>query len=72
MSRNERITDELLVLECKEHSTAAFGQLVDRWQERLWRHAWRLTGDETAAWDVLQETWIAVSRNRGRPSGTEG
>ena len=41
----------------------AFEELVGRWQERLWRHAWRLTGNQDAAWDVLQETWIAISHN---------
>jgi len=63
MTQHERITDELLVLRCQEGDAAAFDQLVARWQERLWRHAWRLTGSEDAAWDVLQETWIGVSRD---------
>ena len=44
----------------------AFAELIDRWQERLWRHAWRLTGDEQAAWDALQESWIGISRNLRR------
>ena len=51
---------------CQEGDVAAFEELVGRWQERLWRHAWRLTGDEEAAWDALQEAWIAVSRGIGR------
>lgn len=63
MSRRERFADELLVLRCQEGDADAFDALVGRWQERLWRHAWRLTGSEDAAWDVLQETWIAVSRD---------
>ena len=63
MSRRERITDELLVLRCQEGEVTAFEELVGRWQERLWRHAWRLTGDENAAWDALQEAWIAISRD---------
>ena len=62
MSRRKRIEDELLVLRSQEGDLAAFDELVDRWQERLWRHAWRLLGDETAAWDVLQEAWIGISR----------
>ena len=45
---------------------AAFEQLVKRWQQRLWRHAWRLTDDENAAWDVLQEAWIGISRGMHR------
>jgi RNA polymerase sigma-70 factor (ECF subfamily) len=63
MDRQGQIGDELLVLRCQEGDTSAFGELVDRWQERLWRHAWRLTGDEQAAWDVLQEAWVGVGRN---------
>lgn len=62
MSPDERINDELLVLSVQEGDPAAFERLVERWQERLWRHAWRLTGDEEAAWDVLQETWIGIVR----------
>ncbi len=66
MSPQERINDELLVLRCQEGDSAALELLVGRWQERLWRHAWRLTGDEDAAWDVLQEAWIGISRGLGR------
>ena len=66
MSPQDRINDELLVLRCQEGSVAAFDELVGRWQERLWRHAWRLTGDQDAAWDVLQEAWMGISRGIGR------
>ncbi len=34
--------------------------LVRRWQRRLWRYARRLTHNDDAAWDVMQETWIAI------------
>ena len=40
----------------------AFAQLVTRWQERLWRHALRLTGSSESAWDALQESWLAIAR----------
>jgi RNA polymerase sigma-70 factor (ECF subfamily) len=62
MSKHDRLNDELLVLRCQEGDAAAFEALVGRWQRRLWRHAWRLTGDESAAWDALQEAWIGISR----------
>jgi RNA polymerase sigma-70 factor, ECF subfamily len=62
MSQNDRLNDELLVLRCQEGDTQAFELLVGRWQQRLWRHAWRLTGDESAAWDAIQEAWIGISR----------
>ena len=60
MSQNERLNNELLVLRCQEGDAEAFRLLVGRWQRRLWQHAWRLTGDENAAWDVLQEAWIGI------------
>lgn len=55
-----RLIDEWLVLRAREGSDGAFERLVRRWQEPLWRHAFRLTGREDAAWDVLQEAWISI------------
>lgn len=62
MNMSTPITNELLVLRCQEGDIAAFEQLVGCWQERLWRHAWRLTGDEDAAWDAIQDAWMGISR----------
>jgi RNA polymerase sigma-70 factor (ECF subfamily) len=62
MDPRERISRELLVLRCQEGDADAFEELVGQWQERLWRHAWRLTGEENAAWDALQEAWIAIAK----------
>ncbi len=62
MRQDERINDELLVLHSQGGSAEAFELLLQRWQERLWRFAHRLTDDEQAAWDVLQETALVVSR----------
>lgn len=53
------------MLRCQSGDGAAFERLVEHWQDRLWRHARRLTGDEDAAWDVLQDSWIGVSRSIG-------
>jgi RNA polymerase sigma-70 factor (ECF subfamily) len=58
----EQVLDELLVMRCQDGEADALEQLVLRWEGRLWRHAQRLTGDEAAAWDVLQESWLAVVR----------
>lgn len=66
MNRHDRLNDELLVLRCQEGDTEAFELLVGRWQQRLWRHARRLTGDDGAAWDAIQETWIGISRGIAR------
>ncbi len=62
MSQGDRLNDELLVLRCQEGDTEAFEQLIGRWQRRLWRHAWQLTGDESDAWDATQEAWMGISR----------
>ncbi len=58
----DRLLDELLVLRVKEGSREAWQLLVDRWQEKLWRHARRLVGSEDGAWDVMQDAWMAVAR----------
>jgi len=62
----EQVLDELLVMRCQDGEADAMEQLVLRWEQRLWRHAQRLTGDETAAWDALQEAWLAVVRGLRR------
>jgi RNA polymerase sigma-70 factor (ECF subfamily) len=62
----ERVLDGLLVLRCREGSREAFRLLVERWQERLWRHAYRLTGDSNTAWDVVQEVWVSITRDIAR------
>ena len=71
MSQHDRLNDELLVLRCQEGDTEAFELLVGRWQRRLWRHAWRLTADESEAWDALQEAWIGISRGIARLADAE-
>ncbi len=61
--RRQEILDELLVLRSREGSRNAIEQLLTRWQPRLWRYALRLTGREDAAWDVLQETLMSITRS---------
>lgn len=62
MNHREQIYDQLLVMRCQEADAAALDELLTRWQERLWRHAVRLTSDSEAAWDILQETMLTISR----------
>jgi RNA polymerase sigma-70 factor (ECF subfamily) len=62
----EQLVDELLVMESQDGSRRAMEMLVSRWQERLWRYAQRLTGDSEAAWDVTQESWLAIVRGISR------
>ncbi len=65
-SRREKITDEFLVLASRAGDRRAFEQLVARYQKPLWRFAYRLTGSEDGAWEVLQESWMAVTRGLGK------
>jgi RNA polymerase sigma-70 factor (ECF subfamily) len=44
----------------------AFGQLMRRHKEPLYRFIRRLTGDPDLAYDLLQETFVAAWRNLGR------
>lgn len=61
-----QLRDELLVMAAQDGEPTAMNELVRRWQERLWRHAYRLTGQREAAWDVLQEGWLAIVRGLRR------
>ncbi len=54
---------------CSKHREATlgrWGQLVERWQPQLVRHALRLTGRHDLAADVAQESWIAVAKGLRR------
>ncbi|MBU0639504.1 MAG: RNA polymerase sigma factor [Planctomycetes bacterium] len=54
------VIDELLVMHCQAGDRKSFDLLVRRWQRRLWQYARRLTGSDDAAWDVIQEAWMAI------------
>jgi RNA polymerase sigma-70 factor (ECF subfamily) len=58
--------DELLVLRCQDGEAEALAELVSRWHRPLWRHAYRLTGREEAAWEVAQEAWLSIVRGLRR------
>ncbi len=60
--REERsdIEDQLLVMDAQDGDAKAMEKLVSRWQKRLWRHAFRLTGDQQGAWDVTQQSWLGI------------
>ena len=54
------IEDQLLVMDAQDGNIKAMEMLVSRWQKKLWRHAFRLTSDTQAAWDVTQQTWLGI------------
>lgn len=60
--RREQFLDEWLVLRSQEGDREAFQRLIRRWQERLWRHAYRLCGRSDLAWDVVQESLLSITR----------
>jgi RNA polymerase sigma factor (sigma-70 family) len=62
----ERIYDEYLAAAARAGDRAAWERLVQRWQPRLFRHAWRLCGDADAARDRVQEAWIEILRGLHR------
>jgi len=66
MRDSQQTYDELLVLKCQEADPDAFDELLSSWQRRLWHHAWRLVGNENAAWDILQNSLLAIIGGIGR------
>ncbi len=59
----DKLANAILALGCQKRDEAAFRELVNRWQPRLYYYVRRIVEDESAVWDVLQETWLAVYQN---------
>ena len=62
----EQLVDQFLVMQCQDGEASALRTLVDRWQGRLWRHAYRLTRDHEGAWESMQEAWLGIIRGLSR------
>ena len=62
-------TDEELAARAAAGDAPAFETLVDRYQARVYRLACRLTGSESDAPDVLQDTFLQVHRGLARFRG---
>ncbi len=60
-SRDE-LEDELLAVRCQLGEQSAFEELVGRWHQPLWRYLRRLTRDDDAAAETLQDVWLRVLR----------
>jgi len=60
------IEDQLLVMDAQDGDAEAMEKLVSRWQKRLWQHAFRLTADNQAAWDVTQQSWLGIIKGLRR------
>jgi RNA polymerase sigma-70 factor (ECF subfamily) len=62
----QRIFDEYLAAAARAGDRDAWQRLVERWQPRLLRHAWRLGGDPELARDRVQEAWLEIFRGLRR------
>jgi len=62
MREAREVLDDMLVLSSQAGDTRALELLARRWQPRLLRHAYRLTGNRDAAADTAQEAWIGIVR----------
>ncbi len=56
-------TDTELVRQALDGSDRAFGEIVRRYQDLLYRHAVRMTGRQDDAEDVVQSAFIKAHRN---------
>jgi RNA polymerase sigma-70 factor (ECF subfamily) len=58
--------DDALVQRAQQGDAEAFRELVERHSARVFRLAWRITGDEPAAEDAVQETFLRAYRSLHR------
>lgn len=58
--------DAALVEQARKGDAEAFRALVERHGERVFRIAWRITGDEATAEDAVQESFLRAYRSLGR------
>jgi RNA polymerase sigma-70 factor (ECF subfamily) len=67
-----KIENELLVIDAQDGNTAAMEALVARWQKRLWLYAYRTTSNADAAWEITQDTWMAIIKGLHRLNDPAG
>jgi RNA polymerase sigma factor (sigma-70 family) len=60
------LEDEWLVVRCQLGERPAFDDLIDRWHEPLWKYIRRLTSDDEAAKEIVQDVWVRVLRGINR------
>ena len=56
-------SNAILILKCQKRDEAAFREIVNRWEPRLYYYLRRIVENESDVWDTLQETWLAVFQN---------
>lgn len=65
MERTENSTPEIIE-RARKGDAEAFRELVESYSPRLFRLAYRITGDEPSAEDAVQETFLRAYRSLGR------
>lgn len=60
--RRPKLNDSELIQKALGGDSAAFGDLVRRYQDRLYNSMCKLLRDATEAEDVVQETWVLTVR----------
>lgn len=66
MHEMDRKSDELLAIRCQLGEPAAFDALIERWHGPLWKYLRRLTGEDDAAAEAVQEVWLRILRGIAR------
>jgi RNA polymerase sigma-70 factor (ECF subfamily) len=61
--------DPRLIAECLQGRTAAFGELVRRYQDRLYNTVYRLVDNAEDAQDIMQEAFLNAYQSLGRFKG---
>lgn len=62
----ERVLDEFLAASARAGDRLALERLALRWEKKLVRHAYRLTGDIETARDAAQDGWADIVRGLPR------
>ncbi len=65
-------SDDVLMARVLLRDRAAFRQLADRHGERIYRIAWRMTGNATEAEDVAQDSMLKLWSQTGWTAGQGG
>lgn len=56
------LEDSELIAKCIEGDTSAFGQLVDKYQQKVYNIAFRMTNNHDDALDLAQESFLRIFR----------
>jgi RNA polymerase sigma-70 factor (ECF subfamily) len=63
------VSDHQLIAECLQGRSTAFGELVCRYQDRLYNTVYRLVGNAEDAQDVVQEAFLNAYQSLGNFKG---